>query len=288
MNMAAKQLPTWIVVLDGAQARFFQLRQGENGQVFEEIAASLAAKPRPAEKPGRGFATGKARGVVEPRQNVRKLEKHDFIHDVAEVLDNAAGKRAYGQLVLAAPPRSLGELREVLSERVLAALTHEFPKTLTNLPTDALWGKLSAMLLTAAKPLTRRIKGKPIPAVPVTVTFRNTEASQAVQADAIRYAIKLSRKFPRIKSCKVAIVVPRRRTMKGKSFEVAIETVLNRRTIATKSAGEGGHSNENAHLALRGAFEAIERQLADHAGKRDNATRARRGSVKALATADED
>ena len=62
--MVAKQLPTWIVVLDGAQARFFALRQGVDGQIFEETAEALSASPRKASKPGRSFSTGKARGVV--------------------------------------------------------------------------------------------------------------------------------------------------------------------------------------------------------------------------------
>jgi protein required for attachment to host cells/ribosome-associated translation inhibitor RaiA len=277
MSMAAKQLPTWIVVLDGAQARFFALRQGEEGQVFEETAAALTASPREGSKPGRGFATGKARGVVEPRQNVRKLEKHDFIHDVADMLDAAAGKRTYAQLVLVAPPRSLGELREVLSERVLGSLIHEIPKTLTKLPTDALWSKLSTMLLTAARPLTsKRATGKASPAVPVSVVFRNMESSPAVHADALRYVVKLSRKFSRIKDCKVTVEAPHRHNLKGRTFSVSLDINLAGRKISTKSAADGKHTHEDAHLALRSAFEAVERQLRDTSGRRSSAGRASR------------
>jgi protein required for attachment to host cells len=272
--MAAKQETTWIVVLDGGQAQFYALRKDEDGQVFERAAEPLSAETRVATKPGRSFATGKARGVVEPRQNVRKLEKHDFIRAIAGLLDVAAGRRKFARLVLAAPPRSLGELRDILSDRVLAALTHEIPKTLTKFPPDLLWKKLSAQLLTAAKPLAgRRSKDKSAPAVPVSVQFRNTASSPAVEADAMRYAAQLSRKFARIESCKVTIESPRRLSPKGRAFEINLDVVLAGRRIASRSAGDGRHSHENAHNALRIAFTAIERQLRDHAEKRGSTSR---------------
>ena len=286
--MVAKQLPTWIVVLDGAQARFFALRQGEDGQIFEETAEALSASPRKASKPGRSFSTGKARGVVEPHLNVRKLEKHDFVHEVADVLDAAAARHTFGQLVLAAPPRSLGELREVLSERVLAALTHEIPKTLTKFPTDVLWRKLSAMLLTAARPLSNKhAKDKTSPAVPVSVVFRNTETSDAVQADAMRFAAKLSRKYSRIKSCKVVVEAPRRRNLKVRSFGVSLEVALTGRTVTTKSASDGKHVHQDAHMAMRSAFAAIERQIGDHSSRKTTAGRAKRAAARRK-IADED
>ncbi|MGB8602779.1 MAG: host attachment family protein [Rhizomicrobium sp.] len=265
--MAAKTLPTWIVVLDGAQARFFALRQSEDGQVFEEIAEPLAATPRVVAKPGRSFATGMARGVVEPRLNARKLEKHDFIHEIAGRLDAAAAQKDYSRLILAAPPRSLGELREVLSARVLNKLVHEIPKTLTNLPTDQLWNKLSVMLLSAAKPLPKKSQEAILPAMPVSVVFRSTENSPTVQADALHYAAKLGRKYARIESCKVTISAPRRISLKGKSFTIGLEVMAEGRKIATKGACSGLHSHENAHSALRDVFEAAERKLGAMAGR---------------------
>lgn len=265
--MAAKTLPTWIVVLDGAQARFFALRQSEDGQVFEEISEPMVATPRDVAKPGRSFATGKARGVVEPRQNARKLEKHDFIHEIADYLDAAAAKRSFSRLVLAAPPRSLGELREVLPARVLNKLIHEIPKTLTNLPEDQLWNKLSSMLLTAAKPLPKKSKEKALPAMPVAVVFRSTESSPTVQADALHYAAKLGRKYTRIESCKVTISAPRRISLKGKSFSIGLEVMAEGRKIATRGACSGLHSHENAHSALKDVFAAAERKLGQMAGR---------------------
>lgn len=278
--MAVKQIPTWIVVLDGAQARFFTLRQGEEGQIFEETAEALTASVRSSEKPGRSFSTGKARGVVEPRKNARKLEKHDFVQDVAQVLDAAVGQRTFARLVLVAPPRTLGELREVLTERVLETLTHEVPKTFTKLSPDALWRKLSDQLLMAAKPLSKKIKGDATPGVPVSVVFRSTEASPAVKADALRYAAKLARKFSRVESCKVTISAPRRVSLKGKAFAVALDVTADGRSFTTKSEMSGLHTHENAHAALRDVFDAVERLLAGSAGRKASAAKPSRSSAK--------
>lgn len=268
--MAAAKFPTWIAVMDGAQAQFFVLRKSEDGQIFEEAIEARIAAPRfdRGGKPGRANANGKARGVVEPRQNIKKLEKREFVHEVADLLDAAAEDKAYGQLVLVAPPRVMGELRDVLSEKVLKCLSHEFPKTLTNLPPDVLWSKLSKMLLTAAKPLSGKTKGKTKPAVPVSVQFRNTEASQMIESEALRYAAKLSRKFADVKGCKVVVEAPRRRSLKGKNFEIGLDVAVPGRTIAVKSEGGGMHTHENAHKALRDAFEAVERRMRDRASRR--------------------
>lgn len=286
--MAVRKLPTWIVVLDGAQARFFALRQSEDGQVFEETAEALTASARQSEKPGRSYSTGKARGVVEPKKNVRKLEKHDFVHDVAAVLEKAVGKQTFARLVLVAPPRTLGELREVLSERVLETLTHEVPKTLTKLAPDALWKKLSNQLLMAAKPLSKKIKGETAPGVPVSVIFRATEASPAIEADATHYAAKLTRKFARIERVKVTVSVPRRVSQKGKAFSIGLEVTALGRAFTAKSESGGQNSHENAHTALRDVFSAVERLVLGAAGRKASAAKPRRAPTKRPRADDED
>lgn len=278
--MAVKSLPTWIVVLDSTQARFYALRQSDEGQVFEEIADALAAAPRESARPGRSFAKGVARGVVEPRQNARKLDKRDFMEDVAEKLNKAASKREYSRLVLAAPPRSLGELRELMSEKALGCLIHEIPKTLTKLPTDALWTKLSEILLAAAKPLTKKQKAEVVPGVPVSVVFRSTEGSSAIQTDALKFAAKLSRKYTKVESCKVTIATSKRVTQKGKPFSVSLDVMMGGRKFTSKSEGGGIHMRENAHSALRDAFSAADRQLHALAGRRMAIAKPRRAAMK--------
>ena len=198
--MTARQKITWIAVLDGTQARFFALRKNGDGQVFEEAAEALSAdlprysRDERSDRPVRAFAVGKARGAVEPRHDYNKLAKHQFTREVAGALEAAFADLRYDQLVLVAPPRSLGELRELLSERLLACLAHEVPKNLTNLGADALRKKLSGFPVTAALggPVSReekKPKAKAKVSLPVSVVFRNMEDSPTVRSAAASDAV---------------------------------------------------------------------------------------------------
>jgi len=281
--MAAKIKTTWIAVLDAAQARFFVLRKTDDGQIFEKAASALNADlPRRArdegsDKPGRSFSSagGGVRHAIEPRSNPRKLEKHNFACQVAAALDVALRERRYTQLVLVAPPRSLGELREVLSERVLKAITQEVPKSLTNLPPDVLWAKLSATLGLEAKTLA----AVPGPAeksntavVPLAVVFRNMEPSPTVRTDAQRYMEKLGRKFGRIVNCRVTVDASRHPHRKVRMFRVNIDLKLPGREIVAKNAIDDKRPQEDVKGALRDAFTAAMRQLQDFAQRMKSGT----------------
>jgi protein required for attachment to host cells len=82
---------------------------------------------------------------LTPDEELRRLqmEKHKFTAQLAKVLDGAVGKRSFDSLVLVAPRRSLGELRELLSDRVQACLRHEMAKDLTKSSRTELWKKLA-------------------------------------------------------------------------------------------------------------------------------------------------
>ncbi len=275
--MTARQKTTWIAVLDGTQARFFALRKNGDGQVFEEAAETLSADlPRHSrdgggEKPSRALGAGKARGALEPRHDYNKLAKHNFAREVAVTLDAALADRRYNQLVLVAPPRSLGELRELLSERVQASLAHEVPKNLTKLGADALRKKLSGLLVQATPPPGAAVsrgeakeKTKAKVSVPVSVVFRNMEASPTVQSAALRHMAKLGRRYGRIIRCRVTVEAPHRHHRKGRLFLANVDLTLPGREITTKGTGKNKHAHEDVNVALRDAFDAAARQLQDY------------------------
>jgi ribosome-associated translation inhibitor RaiA len=253
--MAAKSKPTWIAVMDGGQARFFVLRRTEDGQVFEEIATPLGPK-----------STGHRPQL--------------FAREVAGLLDGARAGRRYEHLVLVAPPRNLAELREHLSARVRETLAHQVPKNLAKLGTDALWEKLSAILLKAARPVND--SGTRVPTVsgnslPVAVVFRNMEASATVQSAALRYAAKLGRKYGRIQMCRVIVDAPKHAHRKVKEFRVAVDLKLPGHEIATKTTSSDGAAYDDINTALREAFGVAARQLQDHMRRiKDNVLHERR------------
>lgn len=280
--MTANRKTIWIAVLDGTQARFFALRVNGNGQNFEEALPALSADlPRRDERPSRAFSVGKARGAVEPRHDYNKLAKHQFTREVAVVLDAACADRRYDQLVLVAPPRSLGELRELLTERVLASLTHEVPKNLTKLASDALRKKLSGIVALpppgAAFPReAAKEKARESISLPMSLVFRNMEASPTVQAAALKHLAKLGRKFDRIVSCRVTVEAPHRHHRKGRLFQANVELVLPGHEITTKGAGKNNHAHEDVNVALRDGFDAATRQLQDFRRRKESAAPARR------------
>ena len=265
--MAAKSKPTWIAVMDGALARFYTLRRGEDGQVFEETAAPLSsrrlARSR-SDKPGRGFAVGGLRHAMG--SDPRKVDTGQFAREIASMLDAALAEKRYDRLVLVAPPRHLAELREHLTARVRETLAHQVPKDLTKLGTDALWEKLSVILLKAARPVNgsgSRVSTVSGNAMPVSVVFRDIEPSPAVQSQALKYAAKLGRKYGRVMNCRVTVEAPHHAHRKAKLFRVGVDLKLPGHEIATKLGDRPAYSDANT--ALREAFATAMRQLQDHA-----------------------
>lgn len=117
--MIAKRFRTWIVVADGARARFFTA--SEDGRKL------VPARDFKSDKPGRSYSSSRSgvRHAFEPPHDYHKIEKHRFSESVAKALDEASESKAFDRLVLVAPHRSLGELRELLSARVKRQISRE-------------------------------------------------------------------------------------------------------------------------------------------------------------------
>lgn len=152
--MARKVPVPWIVVADGARARFFTPH--ESGRKFAVAGPGNLVAPRSqqrpralgSDKPGRGFAAAgrRARHAFEPPHDAHKLEKHRFMVVLAGALDEACAAKAYDSLVLVLPRRSLGELRALLPRRVAARVRLEVAKDLSTQTMTALWKALSPKL----------------------------------------------------------------------------------------------------------------------------------------------
>ncbi len=65
-----------------------------------------------------------------------ELAKERFADELAEHLYAQAHKGAFERLVLVAPPKILGELRQALHKEVADKVIAEIPKTLTGHPLD--------------------------------------------------------------------------------------------------------------------------------------------------------
>jgi ribosomal subunit interface protein len=109
--------------------------------------------------------------------------------------------------------------------------------------------------------------------VPLKIQFRNIDASPSVEAAVREHVAKLERLADPLISCSVTIEAPHQHHRQGNLYTVSIdvhypggEAVANRRPSAA-------HAHEDVYVALRDAFNAIQRQMQDH-------TRIHRGKVK--------
>jgi protein required for attachment to host cells len=152
--MVTKRIRTWIVVADGARARFFMASEDGDSLVparAADMVAPLSRRPArdlKSDKPGRSYSSSRSgvRHAFEPPHDYHKIEKHRFAAALAKALDEASASKAFDQLVLVAPHRSLGELRTLLSARVKSQISQEIPKDLTNQTAARLWTQLQPLL----------------------------------------------------------------------------------------------------------------------------------------------
>src|SRR5271165_6763920 len=115
--------------------------------------------------------------------------------------------------------------------------------------------------------------------LPLQITFRHMETSGAVAARIRERAEELARFFDRITSCRVVVECQHPRHQQGNLFRVRIDLKVPGREIVVGRDPEAHHAHEDAHVAVRDAFDAVRRLLEDYA-------RDRRGDVKMHAVPD--
>jgi protein required for attachment to host cells len=145
-----RQRKTWIVMADGSRARILTRRAEAPGfEVVSDLAAEEARLPTrdiTAHKPGRAQESAySGRHAVEPRSDAHQERKSAFLRSLAERLNRAAGEALFDDLILFAPPRALGELRQALEDGTRAKIKAEAPKDLTNTPIAELPEHLDAL-----------------------------------------------------------------------------------------------------------------------------------------------
>lgn len=104
--------------------------------------------------------------------------------------------------------------------------------------------------------------------IPLQITYRDIPQSDAIESRIRAKVEKLERLYPRISACRVVLEMPRRHRQQGKLFNVRLDITVPQGEIAVNR-----HSNEDAHVAIREAFDAAGRRLEDYA-------RRQRGQVK--------
>jgi protein required for attachment to host cells len=129
-----------VFVGDGRKALFLRNAGDEKfpnlrtEQVF--VDHNPATHDQGSDRPGRLFANASARerrSAVEPT-DWHELEEHRFARMVAEEFEKLVRERKVKAVVIAAPPRTLAELRQAFHGDVKARIMAEVDKDLTKHP----------------------------------------------------------------------------------------------------------------------------------------------------------
>lgn len=114
--------------------------------------------------------------------------------------------------------------------------------------------------------------------LPLQVVFRNMGASEVIEAAVRERAAKLEQFSDYIMSCRVAVELHHRHHHQGNLYHVRVDLKVPGEQIVASRAPAEHHAHEDVYVAIRDAFDAVLRRLADH-------VRRRRGVVKTHETA---
>jgi len=115
--------------------------------------------------------------------------------------------------------------------------------------------------------------------LPLQITFHGIDHSEAVEERIRDKVSKLEQFYDRITSCRVAIEAPHRNnSVKGQPFHIRIDLTVPGSELVVKRDPKDSHVNEDIYVALRDAFQAMERQLKEFAARQrgDGKTQAAR------------
>lgn len=101
---------------------------------------------------------------------------------------------------------------------------------------------------------------------PLQITFQGMERSEALEAMIQRHVEDLEAVFDRIVSCHVSVEAPRQH--RGRLFEVHVTIGVPGASLIVDRSPEQDASHADAHVAVRDAFRAAQRQLESYVDRR--------------------
>jgi len=142
--------PAWFLLADGRRARvLIEERRGASLEAPDEWDMEISEDDLydPQDRAPRSFSSvGAARSAMDKGRNLHDAEEAKFLKRLAERLGEAEKGRRFEHLVIAAPPRALGTLRELLPQSVQARIRAETPKDLLDEDAPKLRERLTELL----------------------------------------------------------------------------------------------------------------------------------------------
>lgn len=124
----------WFLIADGRRARvLIEDRRGAELEARADLDMTIGPDDLydPQDRPPRSFdRVGAGRHAMDKGRSLHEQEEHNFLKRVAARIGEAERHNAFDHIVIAAPPRALGALRELLPAGVLSRVRAEAAKDL--------------------------------------------------------------------------------------------------------------------------------------------------------------
>lgn len=142
---------TCVLVADGRKLLFLR-NEGDHNSPKLEVESKReednpATRDQGSDQPGRAVVGGGRAGSeggqsganhrsAYAETDFHQLQEEHFAADAADMLKQKALRNEYQQLIVVAPPKTLGELRKHYHKEVEQRLAGEVAKDLTNMPLE--------------------------------------------------------------------------------------------------------------------------------------------------------
>ena len=100
--------------------------------------------------------------------------------------------------------------------------------------------------------------------LPLQITFRHMERSEALEADIEERAGKLEQYCAQIMACRVVIDRAHHHQHQGNLYRISVDLTVPGSEIVASREADQQHAHEDPYVATRDAFDAVKRRLEDY------------------------
>lgn len=144
----------WILIADRTKARLLHVLPNGQGPFpelacFVHEAGRLQPRDRDSDEPGRVIHPAGYASAVEPHEDRDHVESTRFASELASSLERSRQEQRFDRLIVIAPPKFLGVLREEWTPALRKMIQLEIHQDLLNLPDAELQQRLEELVTTA-------------------------------------------------------------------------------------------------------------------------------------------
>lgn len=142
---------TWVIVAESSRGKIYEAATASSDLVeLEDLihpSGRLHDRDLTSDRPGHDSGSqGEGPHVLDESTEAHTEEMHKFAREIAQRLDKGHADRSYDRLVLIAPPKFLGMLRDTLSDQVSKCVSESLDKNLVQHSAEEVRGHVESLL----------------------------------------------------------------------------------------------------------------------------------------------